>query len=211
MRHRTRASLLAILLLPTGCVAHADRTAAISTTAAAGSTLQDCGDWRYPVLCRVELRVNAGSYDWQDYDPDDTLRVPPSGDLEIEISGRDQDGRSFPQDRLQLGFIDRDCRGVLNVESRDEGTVRISARRSDGRCRLELYVPGNLNFAWRIDVEVRRGASSGYERREAEAIVRALYRGVLGREVDAGSFNSAVSEVQRGRLEQQLQAMFAQR
>ncbi len=208
MKHRTVASLLAIPLLMTGGATRAEGAFEEATAAVAAPTgLQDCGDWRYPVLCRAELRINTASYEWQDYDPDDALKVPPRGNLEIEVSGRDQDGRSFPQERLELGFADRDCRSVLNVERRDEGRVRISARRSDGRCRLELYVPGNLNFAWRIDVEVRRDSVSGYERQEAEAIARALYLGILGREVDSGSFAGAVSEVQRGRLEQQVQAM----
>ena len=208
MRYPRNALLLVIPLLLNGAVAPGDSAAGgTAPTRGASIPLQDCGNWRYPLLCRVELRVKGDGYNWQDYDPDDVLAIPPRGDIDIEVSGRDQDGRSFPQDRLALGFDDRDCRSVLDVEPRDEGTVRISARRPDGQCRLALYVPGNLNFAWRVDVEVRRDMASSYEREEAEAIVRALYHGILGRDADAGSFAGAVSEVQRGRLETQAQAM----
>lgn len=207
MRHLRFAPLLALPLL-TGTMGLANSAPAAPSAATTALTArQDCGNWRYPVLCRVELRIRSGSSRWEDYDPDDTLALPPRGDLDIQVVGRDQDGRSFPQDRLALGFEDRECRSALDVEQREEGTVRISARRPDGRCRLEIYLPGNLNFAWRLDVEVHRDMASGYERDEAEAIVGALYRGILGRDVDAGSFPGAVSEVQRGRLEAQVQAI----
>jgi len=207
MRHKRFAPLLVLPLLTGAMTLASSASAAPSAAAVPAMGLQDCGHWRYPVPCRVELRVRSSTSSWEDYDPDEALAIPPRGDLDIQIVGRDQDGRGFPQDRLTLGFEDRDCRSALDIEQRGEGTVRISARCADGRCRLELYVPGNLDFAWRIDAEVYRDIASGYERDEAEVIVGALYRGILGRDADAGSLSGAVSEAQRGRLEAQVQAM----
>lgn len=174
---------------------------------AAGAEAQDCGNWRDPVLCQPELQKTDADRRWDRFDPNRTLEIPPSTDIEIELRGRDQDGRTFPQYRIVLGYDDRDCGSVLEIEDRGEGRISLRARRSDGRCRLELFAPGNMNFSWRVDIEVTAGARSGYTRPEAEYIARALYRGILGREADAAGLSGAVNEIQRGNLENQVASM----
>lgn len=185
--------------------------ALLSTILLAGpsaeASAQDCGNWRDPVLCQVELQKTDADRRWDRFDPNRTLEIPPNTDIEIELRGRDQSGRTFPQYRLVLGYDDRDCGSVLEVEDRGEGRISLRARRSDGRCRLELFAPGNMNFSWRVDVEVTAGARMGYSRAEADHIARALYRGILGREADAGGLSGAVNEIQRGNLENQIDAM----
>lgn len=181
--------------------------ALVGLTPAAEARAQECGNWREPVLCQVELQKTDADRRWDRFDPNRTLEIPPNTDIEIELRGRDQFGRTFPQYRILLGYDDRDCGSVLEIEDRGEGRISLRARRSDGRCRLELFAPGNMNFSWRVDVEVTAGARIGYSREEAEYIARALYRGILGREADAAGLSGAVNEIQRGNLDNQVASM----
>jgi hypothetical protein len=70
-----------------------------------------------------------------------------------------------------------------------------------------ISVPNNLNFFWDIDFEVSAAARSSYSRSEAVFVVNALYQAILAREPDAGSFSSAVAEVQ-ARLDTLVTSMF---
>jgi len=182
-------------------------TIGFGLTAAPSANAQDCGNWRDSVLCDVELQRTDADRRWDRFDPNRTMEIPPNTEIEIELRGRDQNGRTFPQYRIVLGYDDRDCGNVLEIEDRGEGRLTLRARGSDGRCRLELFAPGNLNFAWRVDVEVSPGARAGYSRAEAETIAAGLYRGILGRDGDAGGLEGAVNEIQRGNLENQIDAM----
>lgn len=182
-------------------------TVAVLLAPTARAEAQDCGNWRDPVLCEVELQKTDADRRWDRFDPYRTLEIPPNTDIELELRGRDQFGRSFPQYRIALGYDDRDCGSVLEIEDRGEGRLSLRARRSDGRCRLELFAPGNMNFSWQVDIEVTPGARAGYSRDEADYIARALYRGILGREGDASGLSGAVNEIQRGNLQNQIDAM----
>jgi hypothetical protein len=62
-------------------------------------------------------------------------------------------------------------------------------------------MPGNLNFEWEVEFTVDPRARTQYGRAQAEAVVHALYRGILGRDPDAPSVRTAVTEVQLGNLE----------
>jgi len=187
-----RAMLLPLLLmlLPTG------QTAA-----------QDCGNWSRPVLCEVELRAARDRGNWERFDPYRRLQVAPNQTLEIELVGRDQYRREFPRDRIALEYDGRDCDQLLAIESRGNGLLETRATATSGSCRLGLWVPGNLNFEWQIEIEISASARAGYTRAEAELIVRSLYRAVFARDPDDASFNAAVVEVQRGNLLQQVQSM----
>ena len=76
-----------------------------------------------------------------------------------------------------------------------------------GRCRLAVWVPGNLNFEWAIEFEVDPGARTSYSRGDSEYLVDALYNAILDRDPDAPSRRSAVAEVQQGNLESLINAM----
>jgi hypothetical protein len=173
----------------------------------ADAVAQECGSWREPVLCQVELQRTDEDRRWDRFDPERTFEIPPSGETEIEIRGRDQTGRSFPQYRLALNYDDRDCSGMLEIEDRGEGRLVIEARRSEGRCRLEFWVPGNMNFAWRTEIEINAGARAGYTRSEAELIASGLYMGILGRAGDAGGLAAATTQIELGNVENQIEAM----
>lgn len=175
--------------------------------AAAEPTAQDCGSWSQPVICQVELRSSTANEPWERFDPFDDQRLAPNQRLDIEVNARDQYGRTFRADRMALGFDDRDCYSYLRVDDRGEGRLEINATGSTGRCRLDLWLPGNLNFEWRIDFEITPEARTGYSREEADLVVRSLYPAILGREADAASLGAAIIEVQRGNLEAQVSAM----
>jgi len=168
---------------------------------------QECGNWSQPVLCRAELRTSIDSAAWERFDPDDGIRLAPNQHLEIEIEGRDQYGRTFRADRLALAFDDWDCERYLQVEDRGQGRLELQVTVTMGRCRLDLWVPGNLNFAWRIELDISPAARSGYSFEEAEIVVRSLYLAILDREVDAASLGPAITEIQRGNLDAQILAM----
>jgi len=182
-------------------------TFGLALSAAAPASAQDCGNWRDSVLCDVELQRTDADRRWDRFDPNRTMEIPPNTDIEIELRGRDQNGRTFPQYRIVLGYDDRDCGNVLEIEDRGEGRISLRARSGDGRCRLELFAPGNMNFAWQVDVEVSAGARAGYSRNEAELIAQGLYRGILGRDGDASGLAGAINEIQRGNLGNQVEAM----
>lgn len=169
--------------------------------------MQDCGSWREPVLCQSELQTYGSDRRWQRFDPTRRLQLAPRVSFELEIRGRDQMGRTFPQSRISLAFDNRECSRLLQVEDLGEGRLRIDASSDSGSCRLEIWVPGNLNHAWRLDVEVTASARSGYSSAEAAMIVNALYRGLLNRDPDSASLGAAISEVQRGNLQSQVAAM----
>lgn len=201
-----KRTLLALLLILVAC-GMPDVEASPPPPGGVPGGAQECGSWREPVLCQSELQAYGADRRWSRLDPGQRLQLAPRAGIELEIRGRDQIGRTFPQNRLQLAFDARDCGAYLDVEDRGEGRIRIAARTSTGSCRLEIWVPGNLNHAWRLDVEVTSSARSGYDVAEATMIVNGLYRALLARDPDDSSLGSAVSEVQRGNLEPQVEAM----
>ncbi|MBM3777819.1 MAG: DUF4214 domain-containing protein [Acidimicrobiia bacterium] len=168
---------------------------------------QDCGSWSQPILCEAVLVATVDGAGSDRVGGRARLRLAPRGGAELAIDGRDQRGRRFPADRLALDVAETGCGRLLQIENRGRGVLRLNARSDAGRCRLELWVPGNLNFLWQLDVEVDPGARTSYSRREAESIVRMLYRAVLGRDVDEGSARAASAEVQQGHLEALIASM----
>lgn len=167
---------------------------------------QDCGEWRDPVLCRAELQISRDGGRWERVD-DDEIDLAPDERVELRVAGDDQWGRDFRSDRLMLGIDDRDCGSVVEIDDRGEGELVVQAEAREDRCRLELWVPGNLNFEWDLVVSVTPEARSGYTRSEAEFVAEALYRSILGREPDPTGLAGAVAEIERGRLDSQVEAM----
>lgn len=170
---------------------------------------QDCGSWREPLLCEGSLDARGPDGRWNEVDPRQPLAVYLDEAVELQLTGRDQSGRTFPAFRLHLDVDDRDCDRILDVENLDEGRLRLDGR-DEGHCVLEVWLPGNLNFAWRLDVEVARAARAlrtGYDRSEAEIVARSLYRAILGREPHEAGLNAAIPEIEQGRLESQIRAM----
>ena len=172
---------------------------------------QNCGSWPRPVLCQAELVATDvdGNADW--LDGQSRYRLAPRGRIDLELDGRDQRGRRFPADRIVLRYDEAGCGRVLDIEDRGRRGLRISARSAADRCRLVVWVPGNLNFEWDIEFEVDPAARTSYNRGEAGYIVDALYAAVLARGPDPPSLGSAVAEVQQGNLESLVNAMVRSR
>ena len=134
MRLRSTLAVLALWAASTG----------VAPAAAAG---QDCGSWPQPVLCEAHLLVTTDGRKAERLKSDSRLRLAPRGQVELEIEGRNQRGRRFPDEYLVLGYRTEGCGWLLQFEDRSRG-LRVRARGEAGRCRLELWVPGNLNFTW---------------------------------------------------------------
>lgn len=171
------------------------------TGASATAAPSDCGAWPKPVLCEAQLLVSTDGAKADRLKDDARLRLAPRGQVDLTLDGRDQRGRPFPEEFLALGVREAGCGRLLQVEPRGRGSLRVTARGDAGRCQLEVFVPGNLNFAWTLAVDVDPAARTSYSRRDAETVVRALYRAVLQRDVDAESLRAAVAEIQQGNLE----------
>jgi hypothetical protein len=72
---------------------------------------------------------------------------------------------------------------------------------------------GLLQAAPQLGQGVRRGQTQtpagGYSREEAEVIANRLYKATLGRDGDQGGLTQAITEIQRGNLQQQVNSMLA--
>lgn len=171
---------------------------------------QTCGaSGPRPYVC--DLRVFAAQ-EGRRFEPislERGLRLVAGGRAELAFEARDQFGREFPEERLGLRVeTDRSCQGRLEVEERDNGRVVIAARAGRGACTLLLWVPGNLNLEWPLRIEVGALTETGYNRDQAQEIAVRLYHAILNREPDTSGLNSAMAEIQRGRLENVVVAMF---
>ncbi len=126
----------------------------------------------------------------------------------IVITPVDQNGRRFPLDRFRLDTESgRDCRGRVQVSESSNGEVRVRAGKNRGRCTVSLWVPGNLNLEYALTFDVGGLSLTNYSQRQSREIVERLFRAILQRDVDQGSRREARVEVQRGRLENQVQSM----
>ena len=178
-----------------------------SLATAQAALAQDCGSWSRPVLCEAGLVATVDAGAASQLDGRSPYRLAPRGQMDIALDGRDQRGRRFPEERVVLRYDGAGCRRPLDIQDRGERGLRITARADAGRCRLQVWVPGNLNFEWDIELEVDPAARSSYERQDAEFIVDALYLAILAREPDRDSRRGAVAEVQQGNIENLLNSM----
>lgn len=190
---------VALALLSAGALAAAP-AAAQGDCAAAGSE---------PYICGVEIEVSRGGERARRLDGGRPLRLASGDSVELRVEGFDQFDRRFPSDRA--GFVlepSRRCeRGAVEIEERGAGRFLVEAKRGRGSCELLLWVPGNLNLEWTVPVELRPLGSDGYSRAQAELVAASLYRALLGREADPPGLAGAISEIQRGRLATQVEAM----
>ena len=168
---------------------------------------QDCGNWYRPMVCTVELVATDSDYQRVRLSERSRIELAPREQIELELDARDQGGRRFPADRLAVSYDDYGCRSMLHLEDRGEGQLRLSATAAEGRCTLEIWMPNNLNFIWEVEVEIRVGARTGYDRAEAEFLANALYAAILNRVPDDAGFRQAVGELQAGNLEAQIDGM----
>ena len=168
-------------------------------------------DWRDPLVVELEL-LGAMNDDRLRTLRGERIRLGPDESFTLEADPYDQRGRRFPRDRFELGVEpDRRCDGVLSVSDDGRGALTFYPGRRRGRCRVVLYVPGNLNLDHELEFEVTGIGSDNYTRGQAEEIARRLYRAILQREIEESIFSTAVAEIQRGRLENQVSSMIDSR
>lgn len=140
---------------------------------------QDCGSWSRPVLCEAALIATDGAGRSDRLDGRSRYRIAPRSHMDLELEGRDQRGQRFPDDRIVLRYDEAGCRRLLDIEDRGRLGLRVTARSEADRCRLEVWVPGNLNFEWEIEFEVDPRARTSYGRSDSQHIVDALYTAIL--------------------------------
>ena len=163
--------------------------------------------WREPVVVEVEL---AGARDGERPRTLGRGRIElgPRESFTIAYEAYDQDGRRFPRDRFQMGVeLGRDCEGRLSLSETRSGDLRFTAGRDRGRCRALLYAPGNLNLEYELEFDVTGLGTTNYTRRQAEEIAERLYLAILQRGIESSARATAVAEIQRGRLENQVRSM----
>ena len=184
----------------------------LALTVAPGAAAQDAFDgWRQPVVVELEL---AGAREGE------RLRTLRAGRIElspresfvIEYVPYDQRGRRFPLDRFQVGAeLGRDCDGRVSMSDTRSGGLLFTAGRDRGRCRVVLYVPGNLNLEYELEFDIAGRAVINYSRQQAEEFAARLYRAILQREIEPSARASAVAEIQRGRMANLVESMIASR
>lgn len=172
---------------------------------------QGCfSSWQRPVVCGIQLRTSADGRHWDRARADRAIQVSAGSSLELLAYGTDQFGRDFPENRLFVGLdLESACRGLIRMRERGGGRFRLNAGTDRGSCGARLWVAGNLNLEWRLRFEVTPRARAGYSADQARYIAASLYRAILGREAEPRGLNGATAEIQRGRLENQVLAMFA--
>lgn len=173
---------------------------------------QDVFDrWREPVVVELEL---AGATEGDRLRTLDRGRIAlrPRESFTVEYEPLDQRGRRFPLDRFEIGVeLGRDCSGRISMSETRSGDLIFRASRNPGRCRVLLYVPGNLNLEYELEFDVSGRDAIEYTRREAEEITDRLYLAILQRDVDRSSRSSSVGEIERGRLESLVSSMLDSR
>lgn len=174
------------------------------------TSAQACGaDWADPVVCDVRVGVASPGDPVQEVAGSRPVQIPAGKSVRLEVGATDQFGYPFPQDRLlpQLE-VDRPCGDLIELESEGEGRFSIEAGTRRGTCRMFLWIPGNLNLEWPLDVEVVSPVAAGYSRAQAELIATRLYRAILGRGPEPGGLASTSAEILRGRLEEAVSGMY---
>ena len=157
----------------------------------------------------VELEV-VGARDGERFRPlgPGRIELGPRESFTIVFEPYDQRGRRFPPDRFQMGVeLGRDRAGRLSISETKSDDLQFTAGRDRGPCRVLLYVPGNLNLAYQLELDVTGLGTTNYTRQQAEDIAERLYRAILQREVEPSARASAVAEIQRGRLANQVSSM----
>lgn len=174
---------------------------------------QPClGDRDRPAVCTVELYAGADGARPQKVATDEPISLAVGGRLELTVDAFDQFNRRFPAERLAVGHqLDDRCRGLLTVRELQTGRFEVNAASSSGTCRMWLWIPGNLNLEWPLEMEVVAKASQGrtdsYTRSQSEVLATCLYRGLLGREPDPAGLRDTVADIERGKLSERVRTI----
>jgi hypothetical protein len=174
---------------------------ALAAGAAAASAQVDIGRWRAPVAAQTVLSLpGPGSVRGE------TLHLPLSQRVELEVHATDQLGRAFPQQRFRFELeFERDCNGLVELVDASDDGVTLKTGRGAGTCEVLLWIPGNMNLDRRLQVVVGGSAQAAaapdptpaIDTRE-ELIAASLFRGLLAREPDGDWLAAAAAQVRQG-------------
>jgi hypothetical protein len=184
------------------------------------------GRWTAPVAARTVLSLPGhGSVQGE------TLHLPVSQRLELEVHATDQLGRAFPQNRFRFELdFKRDCHGpveqlhvVVGRSAQASATVDptpvIDTREeliAASLFRGLLAREPDGDWVTAAAAQVRQGdtravtrsilASAEFTQRRGtappEELLRGLYLGLLGREPDVGALRTYSDEIRDGRYEE---------
>lgn len=161
------------------------------------------------MVCEVRVGVVAPGDRVQELVDDRPISVPAGKSVQLQVQATDQFGYAFPDDRLLSQLeVDRRCAQLISIEDEGEGRFSIAAGSERGICRLFLWIPGNLNLEWPLDVEVVSPVADGYSREQAELIATRLYRAILGRDPEPAGLQSTTAEILRDRLDNAVAGMY---
>lgn len=182
---------------------------ALAILAASPARAAHCSDdWRRPYVCEVELWATRSGQRPVRVHGGHSLPVAAGESFDLEARATDQTGRAYPQERLRLGVEpDRSCGGRAEIKESGPGRHRITVGRERGNCRIWIWMPGNLNLEWAIDLDVGSSFRAGYSSAEAEELTRRLYAALLGREPDPSGMSTSTGEIRAGRLDKLVESM----
>lgn len=196
--HRTTFFVLALFTLT------------LAAGAAATGAQVDIGRWTAPVAARTVLSLPGhGTVDG------DTLHLPVSQRVELEVHATDQLGRAFPQQRFRFEFeFERDCNGLVELVDASDDGVTLQTGRGAGACDVLLWIPGNMNLDRRLQVVVGGSAQAAavgnqpavIDTREGR-IAGSLFRALLAREPEADWLAAAAIQIRGGDTRTPLRAI----
>jgi hypothetical protein len=161
-----------------------------------------------PFVVEVDFTLERSGERGRKLNLDRPLSLATGERVVIVTTPLDENRRRFPLDRFRLDTESgRDCRGRVRVSEWSNGDLQVQAGNNRGRCTVTVWVPGNLNLEYELTFDVGGLSLTNYSQRQAREIVERLFRAILQRDVDQGSRREARVEVQRGRLEKQVQSM----
>ena len=161
-----------------------------------------------PIVVNVDFTLKRSGERDRELNVSRPVQLASGERLVIAAAPIDQNGRRFPLDRFRLDVDPAaDCRGRVEVSEWSSGELRVQAGSSRGACMVAVWVPGNLNLDYTLTFEVGGLGVTNYSRQQASDIVNRLYRAVLQRSADEPSSRTAIAEVQRGRIDSQVESM----
>ena len=160
-----------------------------------------------PTVVDVDFTLKRAGQRDSDVNPGRALQLASGEQLVIVVTPIDQNGRRFPANRFRLDVEPAAaCRGRVDAEW-SSGELRLRAGNNRGPCTMAVWVPGNLNLEYTLTFDVGGLGVTNYTRQQANEIVTRLYRAVLQRNPDEASVRTAIAEVQRGTLADQVETL----
>jgi hypothetical protein len=173
----------------------------------------DCRDWKRPFVTDLNIFLMKDTRKEQ-LDPSKTFRIEP-GAFVLQVVCMDQYGREFPSDQTSIRvFVTKSAGQEPEVSPLEYNRFQVRVSDEVRSFTLRFTMPGNRNLDTEISMDATRPRTKGisqhtilkrYSQKEAEAIARGLYVGLLGREPDNQGFNYHTNRILNGDLDAVIQ------